>query len=625
MAIRNQKLPFMFEFWPFGAASPAQTYVLPINPEQYEVEYSPQSTLTYTRDGVYEDRSSLVPVRITISGTFGYVGTTVKGHVHHQVGEGKSGWDLYREIEQAMIDFYTQAGADGNGLSGLGELHFLNFTDEGFYEVKLDRFSIKRSTQRRFLYQYTIIMTSKRVLDTPPQEEIDAAAELLASTPEPDTTPSWYTPLLEAYSWANNAMDDVMTQIDAIDSMVQIVKDGVVAFRQKVSDFIDAPFSLVRDAISAIDTVIDTLASFADIPHELTENLKSTKMALLILSRHEDRFRDTGQNASVSSATATGVNEVASAPLPAGYHGSDVAEMDIPELTLFASGSETAAVVGTAETSILFSDTLESIAVRMLGDRSRWRELADLNGLEPPYVVAPGSLAGFSQVLGSGQVVSLPGGAREVVISGLTPSVGQVLAFQGANGIDGRMVEAVSSVSDGVLVEVDDTADFFVGEAVTLHDKTLAVLVAGQKIQVPNTTTAVDFKGDAFYAKAFGTDEYLDDNGNQAADNSGGVQILVGVPNLEMQLAHRFKTPRGELAHLGHGRYGSLIPLFIGKAGDDVWLERIRLEAKICAQEDRRVASVERLVVSVAGTGVLFEGDIIPTGKTGPQRVSILV
>lgn len=37
-------------------------------------------------------------------------------------------------------------------------------------------------------------------------------------------------------------------------------------------------------------------------------------------------------------------------------------------------------------------DTLQSLAKTLLGDRSRWQELAYINGLEHPYWLTPGTV-----------------------------------------------------------------------------------------------------------------------------------------------------------------------------------------------------------------------------------------
>jgi hypothetical protein len=53
-----------------------------------------------------------------------------------------------------------------------------------------------------------------------------------------------------------------------------------------------------------------------------------------------------------------------------------------------------------------YGDTLQRIALRELGDASRWVELAELNGLRPPYLTDP-ALA-RAGVLAYGASIKLP-------------------------------------------------------------------------------------------------------------------------------------------------------------------------------------------------------------------------
>lgn len=63
-------------------------------------------------------------------------------------------------------------------------------------------------------------------------------------------------------------------------------------------------------------------------------------------------------------------------------------------------------------TEIEFGDTLQSIALRELGNASFWLDLVVLNGLRPPYIAAEASAG----VLAYGEVLKLPAG-----VSGVSP------------------------------------------------------------------------------------------------------------------------------------------------------------------------------------------------------------
>jgi len=59
-----------------------------------------------------------------------------------------------------------------------------------------------------------------------------------------------------------------------------------------------------------------------------------------------------------------------------------------------------------------YGDTLQRIALRELGDASRWVELAELNGLRPPYL-AESSTSG-SKILAYGATIKIPSPSSQV-------------------------------------------------------------------------------------------------------------------------------------------------------------------------------------------------------------------
>lgn len=120
----------------------------------------------------------------------------------------------------------------------------------------------------------------------------------------------------------------------------------------------------------------------------------------------------------------------------------------------------------------------------------------------------------------------------------------------------------------------------------------------------------------------FGIDVKLDTVGAMAI-TSGDSVAIAGLNNLAMQLEHRLKTARGELAELGHPGYGSLVPTFIGKINSPVVLERIRLECELTLLQDPRVASVRNSTLNIDGTALYFTGEVFPINQTSPMQMNI--
>jgi len=95
---------------------------------------------------------------------------------------------------------------------------------------------------------------------------------------------------------------------------------------------------------------------------------------------------------------------------------------------------KTVTTVRRAETRV--GDTLQVVALREMGDASRWYDLAALNGLLPPYLTDDPAQAG-SRVLLTGSAILVPSGA---------PPVSGVADPTGVFGIDVALAAGLMTV-----------------------------------------------------------------------------------------------------------------------------------------------------------------------------------
>lgn len=634
--IRDQTLPFMFEVMDPATGLPADQYVLPINPETYRISHTSRATVTQTLGGVFEDNIGIGIPRIAIAGTFGYLGTNSGGHGKSLHGSPKDGWELFKEIEDIFLRFYARFGtyqpnnksASQVDLSKPPELRFYNYTDEDYFVVQVNKFDITRSIQRKFLYQYDIQLTVMRRLDEPSMTE-DALSEELRILNEPDdvSVGLWAT-LLNGYSQTYAFMADVINTVQSLQQDLATISTAVGAFRQGTSDFIAAPFGLVTSAINTIDSVIATVSSVTDLPHEFTDLLRGQKRTLLSLSLRPDQFKTstTATGTVNETGTTVAVTEILTAPLPTGQITSDnnVAMMDTPETTLFDPSLETASEVAASETPINYNDTIATIAYRTLGAATEWKRIALLNDLEPPFIVATiwDAYTPFTQ---KSTLTEAPV-TRTIRTAGLAPLPGEIVIVTDGTNTEAATVESVDS--GVVVIDAPLQKEFSAGATITRHERALSVLMPGDKIRIPgDQSSAISITGSSedFESTAYGIDEELDDAGTQLPDPSGNVATVSGIANLEMQLRHRLMTIRGELASLGHPTYGSYLPLIIGKISTDMWLERAKLEAKITVLEDPRIERVDNVRFTIENTAISIELDTYPIGQTSSTRMSMIL
>lgn len=98
-----------------------------------------------------------------------------------------------------------------------------------------------------------------------------------------------------------------------------------------------------------------------------------------------------------------------------------------------------------------------------------------------------------------------------------------------------------------------------------------------------------------------GTDLRLRFQGGAAdlACEAGSLRTVSGLDNLVQALSLRLLVDRGDLAGLGHPRYGSKIRDLIGEPMDRPNRELIRRYVRRALAEDERVQEVVEVVVSV--------------------------
>jgi hypothetical protein len=630
--IRDQSLPFMFEVMDPATSLPSDQYVLPINPETYRISHTPRVNATQTLGGVFEDNIGMGLSRIVMQGTFGYLGTLPGGHGKSLHGMSQDGWELFKEIEGIILRFYERFGTyRANGAPASNpvnqaappELRFYNYADEDYYVVQINRFDINRSIQRKFLYQYDIQMTVLRRLDEPSMSEDNLVEELNTLWGPDEKTTSLWAKMLEGYTRLNGFVSDVINMVESIEQDLATIDAAVSAFRQGLSDFIEAPFSLVQSTIKTVDSILETVASIEELPHEFTDHMRSTKRTLLSLSLQPDRFR-VPRNATASNASDdTTVTEIVTASLPVGT-GVAVVPMRNPETTIFDDSLETAMEVPAVSAPIMGNDTIHTIAHRLLGNASQWKRIAALNGLEYPFIVP--TVSDTLSAATESESTTMETTSTAVFATAVTPAEGDYLLFRFGDRAHVAVVERV--VDRNVSFTPAVTEAFPPGTTLSVHKQKLAVLTPGETILIPGEDTpraAVTGNGSSFEASLYGTDDYLDDNGRHEADTNGSIGSVSGIANLEMQLRHRLMTVRGELASLGHPSYGSYIPLIIGRVNDSMWLERAKLEAKIAILEDPRVEKIGRMRIQVDGTSLLIDADVYPINQTNSTRMNIVV
>lgn len=390
MPLRDQRLPFMFEVW--DQTGPVKTYVLPINPEEYGLAWTPRATVTQTKAGAWQDNFGMGLPRVTIKGTFGYLGTLPGGGGQSIGGVQLCGQELFKELEKTFLDFYARFGGEDPDM--LADLRFYAYTDEFYWAVQLDSFHLLRSVQRRHVYTYQIQLTGLRPLDGVEKKEGEtledptqfAGVQYFDDFDSPQVEAlSWWEEALVGYRWVSAEISETINDLAVARSKLTTIQQAVRAFRENVSAFIEAPFELVNETIDTVDVILDTVNSLAGIPDEFIGLMRETKRTLLGYKLQRPRFREPPDPTQV---LLTGLPvEILTTSLP--RTGAGVA-MNDPDTTTFAPGIEEGSDRPTAEVTANAGDSLQTLAQKYLGDAREWKRLAFLNDLAYPFELSAG-------------------------------------------------------------------------------------------------------------------------------------------------------------------------------------------------------------------------------------------
>lgn len=321
------------------------------------------------------------------------------------------------------------------------KLIFHNPKDDEHWRVIPQNFTMTRDARDRVLYRYSIELLIVEVAAEkhPPSEDkslIDKIKDVIRT-------------VRGAIDLATGAVNDVIRAINELESIVS----GVISVVSSVNGFLAAargiidgtadliarPAKEVADIVNGLDTMIESLfeapfdaidtvaASFRQIGDafdqfaihpQIFQSVTTTK---LTRQRSRQELTTGTSTAALEAAEANppmtlrSLSNLGTAPLP-GDKQKSAAESGVARGEPFFSSAE--------ERIVSEGDTLQSLAALYLGSASRWRQIAVLNDLAPPFI----STQGLPGTLRTGDKILVPSVARPpdaqplAAILGVSPS-----------------------------------------------------------------------------------------------------------------------------------------------------------------------------------------------------------
>lgn len=632
---RDLSLPFMLEIWLPKDSKPKWSFIFPYNPDSYQASLGTRVNLMLTQGGTFEDNLGLAPRRISLQGTFGYLASLqfeddkknkITGHGKYlKDGKRNDGWGTFKDLEKNFIDFYTQYGyykENGEVNQGftdwenLPEIRFYNFTDQDYFVVSIQRFELLRSVQHRNMYRYVLDFLVQRRLDEKQakniEKNLDKVQQEKASVRAPKT-PDLTEKFVKGLGTATQAMNDLTRKIGEFSSKIKQIQTAIAGFTGGLTNLVQAPFGVVKDSIGLLSTIKSSLATTANLPFEVIRELRSIERDLNLLIQAPSLFSSSSVSVGYVSTYEPGKPEILTVPVSPSM-SAQFTSMSIPERTLFSAGSTDMVSASQKTVTVLSTDTIRSLAEK---SGSSWGDIVTLNNLEYPFISSlEGSLEGLR-----GTVIlqfEVTPDSVLLTVTGASVYVGDYLFFE-------QEVIQVYSVSGDQLTLVSGVKySYQSGYEIKVYSDRLKVAVPGTKILIPSNTTSVipgvDSK-ESIYTQLFFKDDAVDSTGGMLAE--GSPLQHSGLTNLEQQFRTRLMTLRGELSALGHPKYGSLIPTYVGDISNAITQEKILLEAKVAILDDERVSSISSISGSFQEDGAFLDILVVLKDQTDPIRLGI--
>ena len=382
-----------------------QEFRLQINPQELTQDEIFAIEVTPTFRGVVVEHHGQILKDITISGTTGKSPKARDGGVVPATGRpvlasGHSGYEEFHEL-RSYIRAYVEAKRVDKRDGGELRLVFKNFKDEEYLFVEPQKFTMKRSSEKSILYNYTIQLKAIGVANGPTKPSGDnygIIGDVAAVLNKATTLINYASNTISAASgivrrFEQDLVNTILGPTNALLALTRQVQSGqftkLTATRKSVEALrleYDRVGNNVADGIGIDMTEYNAAAgrtsTLSGTPgrqptyseFQALNGFQAGRRGLAVLLSENKLFEE---DAGAQNATVENI-----------YEG----KISIPRATSVRS------------VQIDGSDTIQTLAARELGDPDRFREIALLNNLKAPYIDSIGG----EGVLTPGQNIFLP-------------------------------------------------------------------------------------------------------------------------------------------------------------------------------------------------------------------------
>lgn len=415
-----------------GSSSLSILFPLVIAPEVYQL--SEPFTLNASPGvdgGLSIEENGIIVRHLHIAGHFGWKPRKLPGmdlgevnlsvrHMDYDVrgrwsGEKLSGQRHFHFFEDRIVRRYGVLKRDPATARGT-ELRLHNPKDDEHWMVAPQNFSVRLGA-RQIPYRYELdalvyerasndmLLTSASSDKT--RKKLTANSRVTAKIAAKELIAQMQAAAAQASGWVRSKINSVMAVIKKVTDLAR----AALAFARSAANTISMPFKAVKSLLSEINGIIDQALNLpADVAFLVAAQWRAVRDQVIVLMALKDRFNEGWERLKDAGRSLRGVfsrseydmrkaalfpprtrEEIAAAAL-------SPAPGDLAARGLRALPTETPEFAATRQYVVRAGDTLDGLAVRLMGDVRYASIIASLNDLEPPYfsttplpgVVTPG-------------------------------------------------------------------------------------------------------------------------------------------------------------------------------------------------------------------------------------------
>lgn len=455
--------------------------ILPLAPENYKVSRVFRQSVTPTLGGLVAEERGLLWRIITVSGSFGLkpkfgFDTSVLGPdptLITPLGGILSGPAWTRRMIRNYFEKYAELKADPL-TADLTEMLWHDTKTGDSWTVVPEHIDVDRTSSRRGQYPWSFqlkaIAKAELLLPIPPLSALNALGKVKQVISAVNKGLALVNSAIQEASRILGEVRYFVASIDSIVDKLTTIADSAKSFVDGVTSTISVGAAFISSTAQLLESGLELMEAATDLPDAVRQNFQTALDGLHAIGSQVSAFGTSyqdkaaniassesgasrGQTARSEDGTTSQLEALeaegppASAAAMASRAGRS-SDQDLVDSGALAAGRTFGNYSGFRDYAITSTDTLQSIAAKLLGDGGLWFDLAIVNGLKPPYI----SKSGIPGTVKVGDIISVPqlnAPGENAIVAGEGSEPGEELL-----GVDIALTEAAFSAPGRPVVDI---------------------------------------------------------------------------------------------------------------------------------------------------------------------------